>query len=221
METTQSKKQRRVTQIMDFWESHEGWIYTGHGHWEKEEDDSSSSTQPCRIEQETEWMTMWLENNHPDIQINQKVLELGYPNRWGARIQVNSRWNLELFQELLQDYEDNEVVEWLRYGWPTGRLPTLRAPAHCTKSHKGATEHLQQLKKYIRKEKKYGAVMGPFNKIPFRGKVGISPLSTRPKKGTEDRGVILDLSFPLGGSVNDGIPKDTYLGLAGCQAHLP
>ena len=56
--------------------------------------------------------------------------------------------------------------------------------------------------------------MGPFDKIPFTGKVGISPLSTRPKKGSADRRVILDLSFPVGQAVNDGIPKDTYLGFA-------
>ena len=33
-----------------------------------------------------------------------------------------------------------------------------------------------------------------------------------PKKGSQDRRVILDLSFPIGNSVNDGIPKDSYMG---------
>ena len=56
--------------------------------------------------------------------------------------------------------------------------------------------------------------MGPYNKIPFEDNVGISPLSTRPKRDSEERRVILDLSFPIGNAVNDGIPKDTYLGLA-------
>ena len=54
--------------------------------------------------------------------------------------------------------------------------------------------------------------MGPYKKIPFSRHVGISPLSTRPKRGSEDRRVILDLSFPIGESVNDAIPKDTYMG---------
>ena len=54
--------------------------------------------------------------------------------------------------------------------------------------------------------------MGPFQKIPFAGNIGISPLSTRPKKGSDERRVILDLSFPIGEAVNDGIPKDTYMG---------
>ena len=36
---------------------------------------------------------------------------------------------------------------------------------------------------------------------------------TVPKKGsTNKRRVVLDFSYPEGRSVNDGIPKDTYLG---------
>ena len=110
------------------------------------------------------------------------------------------------------EYHDKEVVEWLRYGWPMGRLPTLPSPGWCTKNHKGANEFPEQLEKYIHKELKQEAVMGPFTKIPFKDRVGISPLSTKPKKETSEQRVILDLSFPIGNSVNDGIPKDTYMG---------
>ena len=39
-----------------------------------------------------------------------------------------------------------------------------------------------------------------------------SPLNTVPKKNLEDRRVILDLSFPHGKSVNNGIQKSVYLG---------
>ena len=124
-------------------------------------------------------------------------------------------WDLGIFEQLLRasGYEDLEVIEWMRYGWPMGRLPSLVDPAITNKNHKGATEHQEALKKYIVKEQKYGAVMGPYPNIPFQGKVGISPLSTRPKKDTEERRIILDLSFPIGNSVNDGIQKDSYRGL--------
>ena len=137
----------------------------------------------------------------------------GYPNRWGARKVVQSKWNLELFETLLKDCHDNEVVEWIRYGWPTGWLPSLPAPQWATQNHKGATEYPCHLKAYIKKEQSYGAVMGPYKKVPFKDKTGISPLSTQPKKGSTDRRVTLDLSFPIGGAVNDGIAKDTYMGL--------
>ena len=140
-------------------------------------------------------------------------LEEVIPAEGGARIPVQTKWNLELFAELLQDYDDAEVVEWIRYRWPTGRLPTLPDPLICSQNHKGAIDYPKALDKYIEKESKHGAVMGPYNKVPFTGKVGISPLSTREKRDSQDRRIILDLSFPIGRSVNDGIMKDDYMGL--------
>ena len=165
------------------------------------------------MDHEPRWVKQWLGHNDEDICRHEQVLKGGYPNRWGARIEVQSSWNLELMGDLLKDYQDRDIVEWLRYGWPTGRLPTLPEPGQSTKNHKGATEYPQHLSKYVRKELSYRAVMGPYKKIPFQGMVGISPLSTRPKRDSQDRRVILDLSFPIGQAVNDGIPKDTYLGL--------
>ena len=85
-------------------------------------------------------------------------------------------------------------------------------PQKAHKNHKGATEYPAELQKYIEKELKHEAVMGPYKNIPFKDKVGISPLSSRPKKNSEERRIILDLSFPLGDSINDGIDKDHYLG---------
>ena len=35
-----------------------------------------------------------------------------------------------------------------------------------------------------------------------------------PKRDSDEHRVILDISFPLGQSVNDGIDKDHYLGVA-------
>ena len=45
------------------------------------------------------------------------------------------------------------------------------------------------------------------------GKTYLSPQNSVPKKETSDRRLILDLSFPEGNSINDGIPKDEYLGV--------
>ena len=116
--------------------------------------------------------------------------------------------------QLLHDYHDREIVEWLRFGWPAGRLPMLSEPRKTFKNHKGATDHPAALKTYIEKEKSHDAVIGPFNHIPFSKNVGISPISTRPKKCSTDRRVIIDLSFLMGEGVNDGMQKDTYLGFA-------
>ena len=164
------------------------------------------------LKTEPQWVLQWWEKQDEDISLHTKVLAQGYPNRWGARIPVKSNWNLTLMEDLLKDYWDKDIVKWLKYGWPTGRLPTLGDPKVNYKNHKGATEHPKSLVTYIQKEQSHGTVMGPYKNIPFPGKVGISPLSTRAKRNSTERRVILDLSFPPGESVNDGIGKDNYLG---------
>ena len=155
-----------------------------------------------------------LSQTHHEISLNRKVRQKGYPNRWGAKIPIKPNWNLKLLEQLLEGYPDRDIVEWMKYGWPIGRLPTMEDPTVTFKNHKGATEHPEALEEYIQKERTYGAVMGPFQVIPFEDNLGISPLSTRPKKDSEERRVIVDLSFPPGQSVNDGIMKDNYLGFS-------
>ena len=85
-------------------------------------------------------------------------------------------------EKLLEGYHDQEVIQGLKYGWPTGRLPNIQDPATTFKNHKGATDHPQALKEYIRKEAQKGALLGPYKQIPFLNKVGIAPISTRPKR---------------------------------------
>ena len=187
------------------------WMYQEGGELEHQDDPTHMENNPVmEMVDSLKEMKMQLEND--DLMRAHMVKTGGYPNRYGAKIPVQCKWNLEKFEELLQDYEDKEVTEWMKYGWPAGRLPTLPSPAKTFKNHKGATDYPEALKKYIQKEASKGAIIGPFNKIPFKGKVGISPISTRPKKGTTDRRIIIDLSFPPGEAVNDGMIRDNYLG---------
>ena len=53
-----------------------------------------------------------------DLHLAEMVRQFSYPKRYGARIPVKSKWNIELLSSLLQDYSDFEMVEWLRFGWP-------------------------------------------------------------------------------------------------------
>ena len=153
------------------WEAQMGWLYIGHGEWIQTDNTSIADIEDSSVEHEPDWIKRWLATNDPDISRHEQVLKQGYPNRWGAQVEVVTSWNLELMASLLQDYDDKEVVEWLRYGWPTGRLPTLPPPSISTINHKGATDYPEQLERCIKKEKSYGAVLGPFGKIPFSGKV--------------------------------------------------
>ena len=124
---------------------------------------------------------------------------------------LHRKWDGAL-ERYLANYGDKEILLGLKFGWPTGRLPTQKDPEPTFKNHKGARDFPEALHKYIEKESRNNAILGPFKKIPFHSRVGISPISTRPKKNTEERRVIVDLSFPHGAAVNDGMIKGNYLG---------
>ena len=141
-------------------------------------------------------------------------MQEGYPNAWGARIPLETNWNLELLASLLEGYEDKVVVDWLRYGWPISRSPNWKDPIPTFKNHASACEYPDAINAYIEKELKRGAVCSPFPKVPFKDRIGVSPMSTRPKRDVDARRIIMDLSWPPGSSVNDGIGKDQFMGFS-------
>ena len=57
-------------------------------------------------------------------------------------------------------------------------------------------------------------LLGPFFNNPFPDRTASSPLNSVPKWDSDERRVILNMSFPSGHSVNDGIDKDHYLGVS-------
>ena len=80
------------------------------------------------------------------------------------------------------------------------------------RNHTGATEYPDSLLEYLEKEAENKSILGPFKCNPFKTPIKISPVNSVPKKDTEERRVILDLSFPHGLSINGFISKDEYLG---------
>ena len=151
-----------------------------------------------------------------EVHVSRRVKSLGYPNAYGARIPITTRWKLDELQSRLEGYHDNEIIPFLRYGWPSNRLPGHGDLATVTVNHGSARQHPEFVADYIRKELAAGTIFGPFRHIPFTDRVAISPLSTRPKRDPGERRTIMDLSFPPGRSVNDCIPKDSYLGVVIC-----
>lgn len=141
-----------------------------------------------------------------------RVMKSGQYNRWGLRIPLPTTWNLELLESLLVDYEDKEVVEWLRFGWPIDRALDAPDPVLDVRNHRGAILHEEAVDAYLKKEIGLGATYGPFITLPYNSRVGISPLNTTSRKHSDRRRVILDLSWPVsGGSVNEAIPSGCYL----------
>ena len=147
-----------------------------------------------------------------DIMLANMVTNSGVPNRFGLRIPVKSNWNVEMLDKLLTEYDDRDILEWITFGFSVSRQDDFPDPTPNTTNHLGATLYPDSIDAYIDTELRLGAAIGPFTVPPFIRRIGISPLSTRPKKDSNKRRIILDLSFPLGSSVNDGINKDSYCG---------
>ena len=96
-----------------------------------------------------------------------------------------------------------------------GRLNRQTGPvAQIYFNHKLIMMHPEAVNNYIVKELQEGAMIGPFLTSPFpQHCMGISPMSTREKKDSTKRRIIVDLSWPpQGDSVNSRIPKDTFMG---------
>ena len=117
---------------------------------------------------------------------------------------VQSNLNIEIWKKNLKDYYDRDICQYLLYGRPANFTGT-RPPEPTYKNHASATLHASQLDKFIKKEVSLGAMIGPLDKAPLAPWTQTSPIMTRPKKDSENRRVIVGLSFLLGLSVNDGI----------------
>lgn len=148
------------------------------------------------------------------VRLCEQVSKQGYPNAWNAQVPIPTHINIELLQSLLQGYEDREVIQWVKYGWPISRPPNIDNPGRTWGNHKGATDFPEQMENYLKREIEWNAVQGPFQEIPFKHteRIGLLPLSSWPKKDSPDRRVLMDASWPLGRGVNEGIQSDAYMG---------
>ena len=142
-----------------------------------------------------------------DIYYN--VINTGTYNHCGARIRVPSGLCIGAWEKYLHDYTDRNLVDFLAYGWPVNHdrtSPLLSTPVN----HPSATQHSKHVEFYIDTEMGFRALLGPFTCPPVDN-FHVSPLMTRPKKDSDNRRVIVDLSWPEGAAVNDGIPEHWYI----------
>ena len=58
------------------------------------------------------------------LNIIRQVVESGMHNKDGCRIRVNDKWNFTLLCQMLHDYHDQEVLDFLEFGWPIHRAET-------------------------------------------------------------------------------------------------
>ena len=126
-----------------------------------------------------------------------------------SRVRVPSGLNVEAWREYLAGYQDQNLVDYLEFGWPVG-FSRAQALHTAESNHPSATKFPQHVSHYIQTEIAHGALLGPFDGPPMLD-FHLSPLMTRPKRDSPHRRVIVDLSFPHHFSVNDGIDPHNYV----------
>ena len=104
------------------------------------------------------------------------------------------------------------LVDHLTFGFPLG-FATIERPQSDRLNHPSAQRSPQAVFDYLAEEIKHQAIAGPFDVPPFEPWFHTSPMMVRDKKGSTQKRVIVDLSWPIGRSVNANIPIDMYEGV--------
>ena len=126
----------------------------------------------------------------------------------GCRIPVQTQLKLGAWRYYLWDYWDQQLPDLIEYGFPIDfdrSRPLISAEVNHVSGH----EYGSDIEKYLKEEVSFNAMYGPFQEKPIN--MHISPMMTREKQGSDNRMTIVDLSWPHGCSVNDGVYKNSYL----------
>lgn len=100
-------------------------------------------------------------------------------------------------------------MDFLEFGWPIS-YTSLATPASTHTNHGSAVAAPEVIQVYLDKELNLGSLCGPFNTNLLTNDLVISPIQIVYSRSGKSR-VVVNLSFPVGSSVNNGILKDTYL----------
>ena len=148
------------------------------------------------------------------VELFEVVNGSGLPNFQGCRIPVpaSKKFNMNLWRDKLVSYEDKVICEYLEFGFPLDFNSASKLNYDVRRNHKGARDFAEFIDSYLERECQNLRVVGPFKKNPLSKPIMVSPMNSVPKANDDERRVIVDLSWPHGMSVNDGISKDVYMG---------
>ena len=104
-------------------------------------------------------------------------------NFMGEQVRVSSQMNPAVWETELKDYWDSQLCKLITYGFPLDfdYDHTLKCE---NKNHNSALMFKNDVHEYIKEEKEYGAIFGPFVKEPSHNMH--FPLSL-PEKSQEQR----------------------------------
>ena len=142
--------------------------------------------------------------------MHEKLKKDGHPNYCGLQIPVPSKLNSAKFFSYLKNYWDWQIAFFVKFGFPLS-VSTDKVLQSDPGNHPSAEKFPTHVDHYLREELKHKAILGPFKDPPI--KLHTSPFLTREKSDSDNRRVIVDLSWPHGNSVNDAVQSDSYEGV--------
>ena len=151
------------------------------------------------------------------LQAHRMIRDSGLPNFLGLRIPGTTNLKIASWRAHLCDYFDKQLCDLIEFGFPLD-FDRSRHLESTLVNHASARNFSDHIDKYLQEELEFEAILGPFDHPPIQ--MHISPFMTREKSGSDSRRAIIDLSFPKGSSVNDGVAKNFYLGTE-FQMHYP
>ena len=110
------------------------------------------------------------------VKANRQVRKSGIPNFLGEKIVMPSNFNFGFIEEKLTNYDDKEVIDLLKFGFPlshNGKTGSKEIPHN----HTGATFYPEEMKRILSKEIEHKSIIGPFKKSPFGPCAGLNPVS--------------------------------------------
>ena len=156
-------------------------------------------------------------------QLNHPPPSLPHPlPRWPH---YQSPVRISLLSHYLQLHPDQEFVSYILHRLVSGfhigystRQVTLRSSL---RNHQSSFANPQVISDYIGEEVALGRMVAPLPSA-MRSAVHCSPTGLVPKgKESDQWRMIVDLSFPCGGSMNDGVPHEHVLQVCVCRRSPP
>ena len=143
------------------------------------------------------------------IDLHMAVRSKGTYNYAGAKVELqHSPLNIELFREMLKNYDDIAVISYLQYGFPVG-LSQVFFLEPSTKNHSSSYQYYTWVDKFLKKGVNLAECSWPWSTSPI-DPLMISPIMTADKdKGS--RRTVFDASFG-DFSLNQNTPEKEYLG---------
>ena len=109
-------------------------------------------------------------------------------------------------KKILINYWDKQLAQLIHYGFLLSFDNKVQLKVS-TLNHSSAKDFPEDINIYLKEEKSFDAILGPFENPPIPG-LHVFPFLTHDKNGATSHRVIVHLSYQHGASVNAGVDPD-------------